>query len=68
MKRIILNPEDIQSWMRDSWGLYASDYVNEKLLRLWINHLIEYKVECDGIRIYQGSRMSEAIDAWEGVI
>ena len=40
----------------------------EKLLRLWINHLIEYKVECDGIRIYQGSRMSEAIDAWEGVI
>ena len=68
MKRIVLNPEDIQAWMRDSWGLYASDYVNDKLLRLWINHLIEYKVECDGIRIYQGSRMSEAIDAWEHVI
>jgi len=68
MKRIILRPDDIQAWMRDSWGLYASDYVNDKLLRLWINHLIEYKVEYDGIRIYQGSRMSDAIDAWEDAI
>ena len=68
MKRIILRPDDIQAWMRDNWGLYASDYVNDKLLRLWINHLIEYKVEYDGIRIYQGSRMSDAIDAWEDAI
>ena len=68
MKRIILRPDDIQSWMRDSWGLYASEYVDGKLVRLWINHLIEYKVERDGVRIYQGSRMSDAIDAWEDAI
>jgi len=68
MKKIILNPDDIQGWMRDSWGLYASDSVNDKLLRLWINHLIEYKIEYDGIRMYQGSRMRDAIEAWEDVI
>jgi len=68
MKRIILRPDDIQSWMRDSWHLYASDYVGDKLLRLWINHLIEYKIEYDGIRMYQGSRMRDAIEAWEDVI
>ena len=68
MKTIILRPDDIQACMRDSWGLYASDYVGEKLVRLWINHLIEYRVERDGVRIYQGSRMSDAIDAWEDVI
>jgi len=68
MKRIILRPDDIQNWMRDSWHLYASDYVGDRLRRLWINHLIEYKVEYNFKIIYQGSRMTDAIDAWEGVI
>ena len=67
MERIVLNPQDIQDWMRDSWGLYASDWVNDKLLRLWINYLTEYKVEYDGIRIYQGSQMTHAIAAFESV-
>ena len=65
MKRIILRPEDIQEWMRNSWQLYASDYVGEKSLRLWINHLIEYKVEYNFKIIYQGSQMTHAIAAWE---
>ena len=67
MKRITLRPDDIQEWMRNSWQLYASDYVGEKSLRLWINHLIEYKVEYNFKIIYQGSQMTHAIAAWESV-
>ena len=67
MKPIILRQDEMYEWMRDSWQLYASDYVNDKIRRIWVNPLTEYKVECDGLRIYQGYRMHEAIKAWEHV-
>ena len=67
MKRITLRPDDIQEWMQDSWQLYASEEVDGKRLRLWINHLIEYKVVLDGEILYMGSQMTHAIAAWESV-
>ena len=67
MKEIIIRPEDLQEWMKNSWQLYASDYVNDKLRRLWVNHLIEYKVTCDGEIIYMGSQMTHAIAAWNSL-
>ena len=68
MTTITLRPEDIQEWMRDSWSLYASDTIDGRLLRLWINHLIQYRVVLDNKVLYEGSQMTHAIAAWEKAI
>ena len=67
MKVIELDPQELQDWMRDTWQLYASDNVNGALRRLWVNHLIEYKVVYGNDILYQGSQMTHAIAAWKAV-
>jgi len=67
MEPIVIDPQELQDWMRNSWQLYASDIVGDKLLRLWVNHLIEYRVVYYEKVLYQGSRMSHVIEAWNSL-
>lgn len=68
MKPIIINPTDLQNWLKETWHLYASQSIDgNKLLRFWVNGLIEYKVVYENEILYQGSQMTHAITAWESV-
>ena len=71
MRRIQLDPNELQEWMRDSWQQYASETIrlnkSTKQLSLWVNHLIEYRVKYGPEILYEGSQMTHAIAAWESV-
>ena len=67
MKRVILQPDDIQEWMKGTWGLCAAEAVKGKQLRLLINHLSEYMVVYNGHILYQGSEIPYVIKAWDTI-
>ena len=65
MQKIEITARDLQDWMGNTWQLYASQIVDRKVLRLWVNHLIVYRVNYGDSVLYEGSQMTHAIAAWE---
>jgi hypothetical protein len=65
MKKIVIDAAELQTWLHETWHLYASQFVDGKLLRLWTNGLIEYRVVYGDEVLYEGSQMTHAIAAWE---
>ena len=67
MKKIIIDPGELQEWLKTKWTLYASQQVRGDLLRLWHNGLGEFRVVHGDDVLYQGNQMTHAIAAWESV-
>jgi hypothetical protein len=44
MGKIILNKEEIITYMKTEWKLYASEVIDCKLNRFWFNDCGEYKI------------------------
>ena len=65
MKKMQLDANELQEFLKTSWHLYASQWIDGKRLRLSANCLIEYRVEFGDEIIYEGSQMTHAIAAWE---
>ena len=67
MKPIKIDPTELQKWMHKSWQVYASDSSGEMLKRFWVNCNGWYRVVlgADEIFLYEGSRITHALAAWE---
>jgi hypothetical protein len=67
MKKIILNKEEIVSFMKTEWKLYASEHRNGKLNRFWFNGCGEFKVTCGNEFTYTTKDLDKAIEVFNNL-
>jgi len=65
MKKQKLSREEVESWQKKQWNLYASSMGNYDSLRFWINAAGEFRLMCGADILYTGMDLDKAISVWE---
>ena len=64
MRKIELDIDVLDKWVKEQWHLFSSQGYRKKTLRLWLNPAGTYRVVHGEKVLYEGKEKKLAIAAW----